>query len=108
MSPEHRADLDFILSFIPGKKDVAEVLFKSKGTFTAITMAEKFLAKKGYRIGSMCGREPIAFAKSNQIDYIAKWKNISTDEYHKIDGVILPDTDFREGNSIVYFFGKES
>ena len=78
-----------------------EIVFEACGTFKAIHKAEDRLAREGYTTGSMCGNEPIGFAKGT--DYIAKWRNIDRSEYPKLDGVIVSD-DFREGSvKIVYF-----
>lgn len=60
------------------------------GAFVAISNAEKYLRLKGYVIGSMCGIEPIGFAKSDKINYIAKWRNIPKEEHSKLDGIVIP------------------
>lgn len=79
-------------------------LFKATGTFDAVEKARKSAERKGYKIGSMSRNEPMALSK--KANYIAKWYNISRDEYHKIEGVLLSD-DFREGDVWFVEFEKE-
>ncbi len=85
----------------------------SGNAFKAITKAVTLLRSEGYTIGSMCGDEPIGFAKSDKINYIAKWRNIGQDEYQKLSGIITVDNlnntrnGFRDGNVTINYF-KES
>lgn len=60
------------------------------GAFVAISNAEQDLKSKGYAIGSMCMDMPIGFAKSDKVNYIAKWRNIPKEDYSKLDGIIIP------------------
>lgn len=64
-------------------------------TFSTSTAAEKKVKELGYDKGSMCRNEPIAIGKN--FGYIAKWYNIGSDEYNKIEGIMLCN-DWREGN----------
>ena len=73
--------------------------------FVAIGEAEKLATAYGYQIGSMCRNEPIALAKN--ANYIAKWKNINSDEWPKIEGLLLSD-DFRNGSVYLVEFNKEN
>jgi len=79
-----------------------------KDTFGPISAAEKFLKEKGYSRGSMDGDSPIAFANADKYENIAKWHNIDREEYDKLDGVIVPEPEFREGGVVVLFFKKDN
>lgn len=78
------------------------VEFEPAGTFTAFYAAENHLKELGYTVGSMCRHEPIGFAYN--CDYVAKWYNISETEKKLLDGVLLPQDEFREGGAIILFF----
>lgn len=82
---------------------VKKVEFEACGTFGAISEARKYLEEKGFRIGSMCGDEPIGFAPSSEYNYIAKWYNIKRDEHKFLTGVIKSD-DFREGGVVIEYW----
>lgn len=78
------------------------VYFEPDGTFGAITNARTWLKSEGeYAVGSMCGDEPIGFAKG--VGYIAKWTNLSPMDWKELDGVFVSD-DFREGGVKILFF----
>ena len=85
-----------------GRPVVHEVSFPAGGTFDAIGKAEDFLKDLGYARGSMSGGDPIGFAQG--VDYIAKWYNIPKEDRARLDGVIIPEHDFREGGVRVLFF----
>ena len=76
--------------------------FKPSGTFSAISAAEKFAKDKGYSVGSMEHDYPIAIAKGEG-RYISKWNKLGEDA-EKIDGVIIPVPEFREGGALIIFF----
>jgi len=78
-----------------GREIIQEITYKQNkesidGAFVAITKAVNYLRENGYTIGSMCGNMPMGFAKADKINHIAKWRNISRDEYNKLDGIIIP------------------
>lgn len=75
--------------------------FEPAGTFGAINDARQWLKNEGYEIGSMQGDAPIGFAKG--VSYIAKWRNISPNEWKYLDGVLISE-DFREGGVKILFF----
>ena len=81
---------------------VHEVSFPAGGTFDAIGKAEEYLKDLGYTRGSMSRDEPIGFAQG--VDYIAKWYNIPREDKAKLDGVIIPEPEFREGGVRSLFF----
>ena len=60
------------------------------GAFVAISKAEQYLKSMGYVVGSMCMDMPMGFAKSDKVNYIAKWRNIPKEDYSKLDGIIIP------------------
>ena len=75
--------------------------FREEGDFASVYKAEKYLKENGYSYGSMCGDEPIAIMKGDVL--IAKWKNLSTEERRKIDGIMTSE-DFRGGSVVVEIF----
>lgn len=87
---------------IPKFDVVYAVEFVPSGTFSAKSNAVNYLNSMGYVTGSMQGDNPIGFAKS--FDYIAKWDTITYDEYKHLDGIIIPQPEFREGGNLVLFF----
>jgi len=91
------------ISKIAGKKIVNVKTFKNNDDFDAYNKAVDELRNEGYQVGSMCSDDPIGFADNADIKYIAKWKNISSDEYPKLDGVIVSE-DFRCNGCIVVYF----
>jgi hypothetical protein len=76
-------------------------VFPKSGTFGAIGKAEDRVKELGYSKGSMCRDEPIALIKGDC--YIAKWYNISVDEWPRIEGVLLSN-DMREGSVALVIF----
>jgi hypothetical protein len=85
-----------------GRPLLHEVSFPASGTFSAIGKAEEYLRDLGYTKGSMSQQEPIGVAHG--VDYIAKWYNIPREDKDKLDGVIIPEPDFREGGVRILFF----
>ena len=78
--------------------------YPASGTFGAIDKARAFARKKGYTIGTMCCDEPIGLAKD--VPYISKWRNLGADAA-RLDGVIIPDPEFREGGAAIIIFNKD-
>lgn len=78
------------------------VEFEPKGTFQAFYAAENYLKELGYATGSMCRNEPIGF--KHGVSYVAKWYNLSKDDKEQLDGVMLPEPEFREGGAVILFF----
>lgn len=83
------------------KTIVATESFSCEHDFDAFTKASKRATELGYNCGSMCGDEPIALSKT--APYIAKWRNIGMEDYHKIQGLILSD-DFRNKEAMLVLF----
>jgi hypothetical protein len=88
--------------FWQDREIIHAVDFPANGTFKAFYESEKHLKELGYCVGSMCSREPIGFAY--EADYVAKWYNLSKEDKMRLDGVILPQDEFREGGAIILFF----
>ena len=76
---------------------------KVEGTFQSVYEAEDRLRKMGYRIGSMCGGEPIGFADGDKYEYISKWRNMDREDQNKLDGVMI-SSDWREGSVEIIWF----
>lgn len=84
------------VSELVGKK--VDRIIKVKGDGTDFNIAYKYeeeVKKLGYDIGSMARDMPRALAKDTDI---AKWYNISTEEYPRIEGVVLCE-DNRNGKT---------
>ena len=77
------------------------VEFPASGTFEAFYAAESYLEELGYAVGSMCSREPIGFKHGD--DRVAKWYNLSKEDKEQLDGVMLPEPEFREGGAVILF-----
>ena len=75
--------------------------FESSQTFQALRNAQKILEADEYHSGTLCGDEPVGISKN--FNYIAKWKNLSTEERGQVDGVML-SSNFREGKVFVVLF----
>jgi len=76
---------------------------KVEGTFMSFYEAENRLRRMGYKIGIMCGSEPIGFACEEKYDYISKWRNMNSDEHKLLDGVMI-SSDWREGSVEIIWF----
>ena len=78
-----------------------EIEFKSEwSTFSSHYKAEKWCKENWYLTWSMQRSAPIAICKWEEW-YVSKWRNL-WDDIEKIDGVIIPDPDFREWNAKIY------
>lgn len=88
--------------FWQDREIVHAVDFPANGTFKAFYESEKHLKELGYCVGSMCRQEPIGFVYN--VDYVAKWYNLDRADKDQLDGVILPQEEFREGGAIILFF----
>jgi|3_EtaG_2_1085321.scaffolds.fasta_scaffold04515_6 hypothetical protein len=70
--------------------------------FKAFYDAQHILDKKNFVTAPMCREMPVGFSKD--ISYIAKWKNLTKEDKGKLNGVLMTDSDFRQGAvGIVYF-----
>ncbi|MEM4260887.1 MAG: hypothetical protein QXG00_06625 [Candidatus Woesearchaeota archaeon] len=85
------------------KKVIKTKIFKPSGTFKAILNALKFLVNAGYSYGLMHGNDPIAIAKGRNI-FIPKWYDLKPADIKKIDGVIIPMPEFKNGGAKIVFY----
>lgn len=76
--------------------------FNDAEDFVALHNAVEYMKAKGYSVGRLCRDEPIACVRG-QISYIAKWYNISMEEWPRIDALIVAD-DTRNGKVFCYEF----
>ena len=93
---------DLIGKKIEGKTVTQAVQFPPVGTFQAFYKAQDFLKDLGFTVGSMCGPDPIGFARG--YDYVAKWHNLTQGDKSSLDGLLLHEGGFREGGVTVVFF----
>jgi hypothetical protein len=100
MSHKHASHLQG--KFWQDREILHAVDFPANGTFQAFYSSEKHLKELGYCVGSMCRQEPIGFAYGAEC--VAKWYNLDSRDKAQLDGVILPQPDFREGGAIILFF----
>jgi len=84
-----------------GRKFTLAYTASSSEDFEAVENARNWARHQGYNIGSMCRDEPIAC--SLNVKHIAKWYNISIDEWPQI-GAVLVSKNFRYGPISVYTF----
>ncbi len=82
-------------------KVVKELKFNEKGTFESLNKARCWLNENNYSDGSLCGDKPVGLLKGDF--FIAKWKNLTTEEIKELDGVMISN-DFREGEVFLLFF----
>lgn len=101
LNEKHRSNLKG--TFWNDREILHAVEFEPSGTFFAISEAQVYLAELGYSYGSMCGNEPIGFIDED-VPGFPKWKNLTEEDQKNLDGVILPQQEFREGGVIILFF----
>ena len=88
-----------------GRPVAKRITFNEEGTFSSYYAAEAHVKAEGNTTGSMCGSEPIGFAPADEVDYIAKWRNIDPADRKLVHGVIIQKEGFREGPVEVVYFG---
>lgn len=69
-------------------------VYSDGDTFSITGTVEEEAAKLGYRVGIMCCEAPRALSKTAH--YIAKWWNMESADYPKMEGFVLCD-DPRDG-----------
>lgn len=79
------------------------ITFNAGETFEAISQARNFAKEMGLNCGSMQRDEPIALGDAKKYDYISKWRNLETQDFPNMAGVILSD-DMRNGSVAVALF----
>ena len=88
-----------------GKTIASRKKFTGGDDFEASSKAQQYAKAQGYDAGSMQRDAPIALAKD--VEYIAKWRNISRSEWDRVEGMILSD-DMRNGDvEVITFTGGQ-
>jgi len=91
-----------------GKKIGSIIHIEGTGEdFDVNTRAERKCKELGFTVGTMQRDEVRGLADANRIRVIEKWRNISSKDYCRLDGVLVSD-DFRNGRDayIVLFEDK--
>lgn len=83
--------------------DQLEVKFEPSGTFGALNQAQTWLHENGFSYGSLCRDMPVGIVKGDAL--IAKWRNLSPRDRKRLDGVLLPSPEFREGGCRIVLKG---
>jgi hypothetical protein len=89
-----------IKTVMKDRKIKYELTFSKEGTFQSYYEATGWCSENGYSFGSMCGPLPIALMKGDFIS--AKWKNLTTQERQKVDGIMTGD--FRNGEVTIIIY----
>ena len=89
---------------LAGKAIISREDFPAGDDFDAYNKAVDYARSMNLNAGSMQREAPVALANADQFGYVAKWRNISQDEYPGLSGVILGE-DKRNGNISVILFG---
>jgi hypothetical protein len=85
-----------------GREIIHALTFEPSGLFKALSQATIYLEELGYTVAPMCRQEPIGFMYD--YDEVAKWKNLTDKERKQVEGVIIPNPEFREGGATIMFF----
>ena len=87
---------------VQAKKPRKAFYFETDGeTFSAISRAREFAGDNDFSVGSMYMDYPIGLAKGDI--RISKWGGLGGD-VEKLDGIIIPDTGFRNGGAVILLF----
>lgn len=78
------------------------IVFDSEIEFGGYEEARAHLLELGYQTAVMNENVPIGFVYGVQHVYL--WKNLTEEDKAELDGVILPNTDFRYDEALVLFF----
>lgn len=97
---KHRSDLKG--EIYEGREIIHAIEFKPGGTFYALSAATVYLKDLKYNVGTICSNYPIGFAYG--YEYINKWPYLDPHIKEKLDGIIIPQPEFREGGALIIFF----
>jgi hypothetical protein len=100
MSAKHQATLKG--KFWEDRKIEHSIIFDSEFEFGGYEEAREHLLELGYQTAVMNDNVPVGFVHGDE--YVCTWKNLSEEEKSQLDGVILPDTDYRYDQALVLFF----
>lgn len=78
------------------------IVFDSEIEFGGYEEARAHLLELGYQTAVMNENVPIGFVHGAEHVYL--WKNLTEEDKAELDGVILPNTDFRYDEALVLFF----
>ena len=100
MSAKHQTRLKG--KYWEDRKIEHSIVFDSEIEFGGYEEARAHLLELGYQTAVMNDNVPIGFVHGAQHVYL--WKNLSEEDKAQLDGVILPNTDFRYDEALVLFF----
>lgn len=100
MSAKHQTGLKG--KYWEDRKIEHSIVFDSEIEFGGYEEARAHLLELGYQTAVMNDNVPIGFVHGAQHVYL--WKNLSEEDKAQLDGVILPNTDFRYDEALVLFF----
>lgn len=100
MSAKHQTNLKG--KFWEDRQIEHSIVFDSEIEFGGYEEARAHLLELGYQTAVMNDNVPIGFVYGVQHVYL--WKNLTEEDKAELDGVILPNTDFRYDEALVLFF----
>jgi hypothetical protein len=100
MSAKHQATLKG--KYWEDRQIEHSIVFDSEIEFGGYEEARAHLLELGYQTAVMNENVPIGFVYGVQHVYL--WKNLTEEDKAELDGVILPNTDFRYDEALVLFF----
>jgi hypothetical protein len=100
MSAKHQTNLKG--KFWEDRQIEHSIVFDSEIEFGGYEEARAHLLELGYQTAVMNENVPIGFVYGVQHVYL--WKNLTEEDKAELDGVILPNTDFRYDEALVLFF----
>lgn len=87
-------EVEHIVRLTGKQVDQTIPITSNKETFAIDRAVSLMLGALDLHMGPMCGNEPRALSK-NAV-YIAKWRNIPSEDYKKMNGVVICE-DWRDG-----------
>ena len=100
MSAKHQTNLKG--KFWEDRQIEHSIVFDSEIEFGGYEEARAHLLELGYQTAVMNDNVPIGFVYGAEHVYL--WKNLTEEDKAELDGVILPNTDFRYDEALVLFF----
>ena len=100
MSAKHQTNLKG--KFWEDRQIEHSIVFDSEIEFGGYEEARAHLLELGYQTAVMNDNVPIGFVYG--VEHVYLWKNLTEEDKAELDGVILPNTDFRYDEALVLFF----
>jgi hypothetical protein len=100
MSIKHQSHLKG--KFWEDRKIEHSIEFVSGEEFGGMDEAIHHLEQLGYKTGTALSNDPIGFVY--EANHVFMWQNLTDEDKAKLDGVILPNKDFKYDSSLVIFF----